>query len=94
MTRIYLYLDLYLDISGGKRAVTVEGERSESKKSFDSSPAGLLLADWERKWLVICLGEKGAWCVCAWGGWGSGAGRGLVVGRRKRRSAPVVCFVA
>lgn len=56
---------------GGGRAVVVEGERSESKKSFDSSPAGLLLADWKRKWLVICLGEKGAWCVCTWGGWGS-----------------------
>ena len=42
MTGIYLYLYLYLDLGGG-RAVVMEGGRSESKKSFDSNLAGLVV---------------------------------------------------
>ena len=56
---------------------------------------GWLLSDWERKWLVICLGvERGLVFVCL--GWEGvrGAGRGLTVGRRKRSLAPGVCLVA
>lgn len=56
---------------------------------------GWLLSDWERKWLVICLGvERGLVCVPL--GWEGvrGAGRGLTVGWRKRSLAPRVCLVA
>lgn len=94
MTGIYVYLYLYLDVGrGGLLLWREEGLRVKSP--LIPIWLGCLLSDWERKWLVICLGvERGLVCVHL--GWEGvrGAGRGLTVGRRKRSLAPGVCLVA
>lgn len=94
MTGIYLYLYLYLDFGGGGLLLWRE-EGLRVKSPLIPIWLGWLLSDWERKWLVICLGvERGLVFVPL--GWEGvrGAGRVLTVGRRKRSLAPGVCLVA
>lgn len=58
MTGIYLYLYLYLDILGGAaRGLSLWKEEGlRVKTPLIPVQLGWLLADWERKWLVICFG--------------------------------------